>query len=304
MPRNHLGTAERDEAAWLIERALAEDLPRGDITVAALFGGPAGGSPLARMRFVARESGVLCGAPVVELLYQRIDPSVGLERLQEDGGRLDPGTAFLEVTGPASSVLQGERIALNALGRLSGIASVTARWVSELEGTSCVLLDTRKTTPAWRYLEKYAVRCGGGTNHRLHLSDDFLVKDNHASVLRAAGDTAVADWVRRLRSHAPQAFLEIEVDSREQFLEARRAQVDAILLDNFSLEDLRRVVEENRREAGSPVLLEASGGIRLENARAVALTGVDRISTGALTHSPGALDVGLDDVDREGYPGP
>jgi nicotinate-nucleotide pyrophosphorylase (carboxylating) len=246
------------------------------------------------MCFVSRDSGVLCGIPVVEIFYRKIDAGLCLRHRSRDGDPLEEGTVFLEVEGPATSILKGERAALNFLQRLSGIATQTARWVEALSGFDTKLLDTRKTTPGWRHLEKYAVRVGGGTNHRQSLSDGILLKDNHAWILRGCGRTDLAEWVAELRRRCPGTFLEIEVDTREEFSAARSAGVDAILLDNFSQADLAWAVEQNKRLGSKPPLLEASGGIRLEVLAEVAATGVDRISAGALTHSVVSLDMSLE----------
>jgi nicotinate-nucleotide pyrophosphorylase (carboxylating) len=283
---------------------VAEDLPDGDLTTDVLFpdergsfpdGSPRGGLGV-RARCVARTEGVACGVAVVEAVYRKLDPAVSVRLLRGDGERLAPGDVVLEVCGPARSVLRGERIALNFLAHLSGIASTAARWAAALDGYPAVLLDTRKTTPGWRSLEKYAVRAGGGTNHRRSLSDGVLVKDNHLKALRGSGAGSLRTWVETLRRAWPGRFLELEVDTREEFLEARGCDVDAILLDNFPLEDLRWAVARNRELPGRRPALEASGGIRLENLRAVAATGVDRISVGALTHSAPALDLSLEAV--------
>jgi len=300
-PSFQFGPPEETEAQWLIGRAIEEDVPRGDITSDALFSAPAPGSTepqdrecCVRMRFVSREAGVLCGLALTPLLYRRIDPKVRLLPLQADGDQLEAGTVIAEISGPAASILGGERIALNFLQRLSGIATTTARWRQALAGWDTVLLDTRKTTPGWRYLEKYAVRVGGGTNHRFNLSDGYLVKDNHLWILRARGRADPREWIAELRRKSPEAFLQVEVDTRDDFLSIRRESVDAILLDNFGEEDLRWAVETNKALGEPRPQLEASGGIRLASLARIAATGVDRISAGALTHSAVSLDISLD----------
>jgi nicotinate-nucleotide pyrophosphorylase (carboxylating) len=297
------GPDEAREAAWLIERALEEDLPAGDRTTSGLFGrgGPGDGAPPLRAAFAARSRGVLCGLPVIEMLFRSGAPGVALHGDRRDGHVLAPGERFLEAVGEASAILPLERIALNFLQRLSGVATETARWVEALAGTGVRLLDTRKTTPGWRRLEKYAVRAGGGENHRMSLADGILLKDNHRAALAAAPAGRLRDWVEALRRASPGVFLQVEVDGRDELLEALDARPDAILLDNFPLPDLAWAVEaRNRRGPGAPGL-EASGGIRLENVRAVAASGVERISVGALTHSAPALDIGLDVIGaREG----
>jgi len=224
----------------------------------------------------------------------REGPEVRLDVSSEDGDRIEAGRGFLRVHGPVRSILRLERISLNFLQRLCGIASSTRRWADAVSGTGVVLLDTRKTTPGWRRLEKYAVRAGGGTNHRSSLSEAILVKDNHEGVLRALGRDDVREWVRVLRAASPGAFLQLEVANRQEFLSALEAGVDSILLDNFTLVDLRWAVETRRALGPRGPSLEASGGIRLESVRQVATLGIDRISVGALTHSSVATDLGLD----------
>lgn len=284
---------ESEEAAWLIGRGIAEDMPAGDATTQPLFGQQR--QPLwLEADFVAREAGVLSGLPVVEVLFREHAADVQLEILRSDGDSLAAGHPFLRVRAPAASLLPLERLALNFLQRLSGIATVTARWIEEIRSTRASLLDTRKTTPGWRYLEKYAVRCGGGTNHRMNLSDGILLKDNHIAILSGAGRGDLATWVSRLRESGETPLLEVEVDTRDQFLIALDLEVDAILLDNFAVDDLRWAVEERDRRSATGPLLEASGGIKLPTARAVAMTGVDRISVGALTHSAVSLDIAID----------
>jgi nicotinate-nucleotide pyrophosphorylase (carboxylating) len=231
---------------------------------------------------------------VEDLFEEAASGEVGLRTLVPEGHPVKAGEAFLELRGPPAPILRLERTALNFLGRLCGIATLTRSFMDALAGLPTVLLDTRKTTPAWRNLEKYAVRTGGAKNHRGSLSDGILLKDNHAGVLREVGRGDVGEWVEALRRTSPGMFLEVEVDDRQEFLRALDTGVDAILLDNFSTADLRWAVA-SRNEAGSGhPLLEASGGMRLEGVREIAETGVDRISVGALTHSARVLDIGLD----------
>jgi nicotinate-nucleotide pyrophosphorylase (carboxylating) len=308
------GDKELSEAQWLLRKALEEDQAGRDRTSEGLLGreaeGPGAGL-VGRAAFVPRgpAAGILCGLPVVEELFRSEAPEVTLEGEARDGDPAVPGEAFLEVAGPATAILRLERIALNVLGRLSGVATVTARWVAAVAGAPVRILDTRKTTPGWRYLEKYAVRVGGGHNHRLDLADGLLVKDNHVAFLRGAGLWSLGERLAELRRSSPGLFLEVEVDTREELLEALAACPDAILLDNFPPADLAWAVEARNRRSGPRPLLEASGGIRLETLRAVAATGVDRISAGSLTHSAPALDIGLDvlasvpAVDRRVAPG-
>jgi nicotinate-nucleotide pyrophosphorylase (carboxylating) len=286
---------ETEAARWLIDRALDEDLPRGDLTSTGLFGpGRIGGEGAwVEAAFVARAEGVLCGLPVVDAVLRR-GGGIECAPAGADGERVTPGQEVLRLAGPAAPVLSLERIALNFLQRLSGIATQTRRFADAIEGTGAVLLDTRKTAPGWRVLEKYAVRAGGGTNHRASLSDAILLKDNHAVVLRALGRGGIRDWIAALRRTSPGAFLEVEVGGREELLEALDAGADAILLDNFTTPEILWAVETRRARGGSGPLLEASGGMVLGRIREVALTGVDRISVGALTHSAPALDLALD----------
>jgi nicotinate-nucleotide pyrophosphorylase (carboxylating) len=232
---------------------------------------------------------------VVENLFGlEASGEVALTALIPEGHPVKAGEAFLELRGPPGPVLRLERTALNFLGRLCGIATLTRRFVEELAGLPTVLLDTRKTLPAWRSLEKYAVRAGGAHNHRGSLSDGILLKDNHAGILREAGRGDIREWVDTLRRASQGLFLEVEVDDRNEFLRTLETDVDAILLDNFSTADLRWAVQyRNACDTGRP-LLEASGGMRLERLREIAETGVDRISVGALTHSAQVLDIGLD----------
>lgn len=294
---------QEQEAAALIERALSEDLLSGDLTSDSLFPGSSadsrGGAAVAGVgvvaRCVCRQAGVFCGAPVAEALLEKVDPEVKVGVLVAEGSVVADGDAVLELSGPSGSILRAERALLNFLQRLCGISTWTARWVKELDGLDVVLLDTRKTTPGWRRLEKYAVRMGGATNHRFDLSDGIMLKDNHRWILSQAGGSSLVDWVATLRSASPRTFLQVEVDSRQEYLEALDAAgIDSILLDNFSPGELAWAVEEKRNREGCGILLEASGGISLENVRQVARTGVDRISAGALTHSATALDVSLE----------
>lgn len=269
----------------IVRAALAEDLGRaGDITSAACL---PPGTPIAA-RFAARDEGVVCGLACARLALALIDPAARFAPKAADGDRLAPGTVLAEVSGDGRAILAAERVALNLLGRLSGVASLTAAYVAAVAGTGARIADTRKTTPGLRALEKYAVRCGGGVNHRFGLDDAILIKDNHVA---ACGGVGAA--VRRARAHAGHLVrIEVEVDSLDQFDEALAEGPDAILLDNFGLEHLAMAVA---RGAGR-VVLEASGGVTLDTVRAIARIGVDLISVGALTHSARVLDLGLDVV--------
>jgi nicotinate-nucleotide pyrophosphorylase (carboxylating) len=265
----------------LIQRALAEDIGVGDVTSQAVV--PAGSQ--ANATIVAKGEGVVAGLPAAEAVFEAVEGDVELEIRATDGDRVMPGDELLAIGGDARAILAAERVALNLLGRLSGIATVTARYVGAVEGTGAKILDTRKTTPGMRDLEKAAVVAGGGTSHRFGLYDAILVKENHVRVAGGVGEAA-----RRALHGAPAGVqVEIEVESIDELEEVLAAGVGRVLLDNIALDQLRAAVERNAGRAQ----LEASGGITLESVRAVAETGVDFISIGALTHSAPALDVSL-----------
>jgi nicotinate-nucleotide pyrophosphorylase (carboxylating) len=269
----------------VVRGALDEDFQYGpDATSAATA--PPGRQAVAEV--VARQPGVLAGLPVALAVLDAVglEPSAA-EPLCADGDRVDPGTAVLRISGPLRELLGAERTLLNFLTHLSGIATATRAWVDALAGTGAVLRDTRKTTPGLRQLEKYAVRCGGGVNHRMGLGDAALVKDNHVA---AAGGITTA--IQAVRAAAPDLPLEVECDSVPQVKEALAAGAGLILLDNMSLAELRAAVAEAHSYPAAR--LEASGGLRLSQAGAVAATGVHYLSVGALTHSAPALDLGLD----------
>ncbi len=294
-PRFGFGAIEGTIADTLIRLAIDEDLgDLGDITSAALIPSDALGS----VRFVARSKGVLAGLPIVERLVADFELQACWEPELIDGDRLEPGTVIARLSGPMRSLLSLERPALNFLQHMSGIATLTDRFVAAVAGTGVLIMDTRKTTPGWRALEKYAVRCGGGVNHRFGLSDAVLIKDNHLawlqSVMGLGMSQAIAASIKGARAIAPpRTIIEIEVDSLEHLECALVCAPDIILVDNFSQESLAAAVR--RRDAVAPaVKLEASGGVKLENVAAMAGTGVDRISIGALTHSAPALDIALD----------
>lgn len=270
----------------MAERALEEDLGRGDVTTDLTV--PV--DRIADATVVARAAGTIAGLGLAAEVFKARDPGLTVRCLLADGERVDAGTALMRVNGAARSILTAERVALNYLGHLSGVATMTARFVDAVDGTGAHIVDTRKTTPGLRVLEKYAVRCGGGRNHRFALDDGFLLKDNHRAALAAAGmnvTTAVARARRRLGHTIP---VQVEVDDLDQLDEALAAGVDAVLLDNMMPDELRTAVERARGR----VRIEASGGITLDTVRVVAETGVDLISVGALTHSAPALDVALD----------
>ena len=271
----------------LVRRALAEDVGRGDVTTQATIAPGTRGSA----RFVARQAGVVAGLPIAALTFALLDPAVEFETLTPDGSSVAAGETLARVTGDAAALLTGERTALNFLGRLSGIATQAAQCVAALAGTRARVVDTRKTTPGLRLLEKYAVRMGGASNHRAGLDDGILIKDNH---IAAAGSLTLA--VQRARAHASHLLkIEVECDSEEQAREAIAAGADAILLDNMTPDQLRRAVALIREQAPA-ITIEASGNIGTDPAKlaAVAATGVDLISLGALTHSVPNFDVGLD----------
>lgn len=282
--------AESRAAERLIDLALAEDLgDRGDLTSQATVAPHLVGTA----RLMGRAPGIFAGLPILPLVYRRLDPRVQVATNASDGAAVQPGQVLAVLRGPYRSLLMGERTALNFLQRLSGVATQTRRYADALAGLPCKLLDTRKTTPGWRVLEKYAVRCGGGTNHRQGLFDAVMIKDNHLAAL-GGGASAITQAVAAARRACGQSIpLEVEVDSLAQLPPALAAGPDVVLLDNFSLADLRAAVTR-RNHAAPSVKLEASGGITLANIREVGETGVDSLSVGALTHSAMALDLALD----------
>ncbi len=287
------GEAERRCADALIELALAEDLGEGgDVTSLATIPPEA----LGLGDFVARAPGVVCGLPVVALIAERFGLDAGSLRLAlEDGERVERGTRIASISGPLRSILAIERTALNFLQRLSGVASMTAHFVAAVAWNPAVVLDTRKTTPGWRGLEKYAVRRGGGRNHRIGLYDGVLIKDNHLAAMASRGEAdPIAQAIASARSQAPPGTpIEIEVDSLGQLERALACGPEIILLDNFGLESLAAAVRL-RDERARAIALEASGGVNLQTVAAIARTGVDRISVGALTHSAPSLDIALE----------
>jgi nicotinate-nucleotide pyrophosphorylase (carboxylating) len=266
----------------LAAAALAEDLAGGsDITTASTVPPAEQG----RAELAVRTAGVVAGLPVAEAVFWLVSPELTVELLAADGERVAAGRSVMRVTGPVAPILTAERTALNLLCHLSGIATVTRQWADAAAGTQARIRDTRKTLPGLRALQKYAVRCGGGVNHRMSLSDAALIKDNHVA---AAGSVAAA--FAAVRSLAPQLPLEVECDTLDQVAEALAAGAGLILLDNFTVAGMAAAVAL----AGGRALLEASGGLTLDTARAVAATGVDYLAVGALTHSAPALDIGLD----------
>ncbi len=277
----------RDVIERVVRAALEEDAPWGDITSETLI------PPDARVfaRLVAREDGVLSGQQVFSTAMALADPATAVSFLVHDGERFEAGAVLADVEGAARSVLRAERVALNFTQRMSGIATLTARYVAETAGTNTRIVDTRKTTPGLRAFERYAVRCGGGYNHRWSLSDAVLAKDNHLAILAAHGTGSLTEALRAARRQLPHTtHFEVEVDQPSQIEAVLAAGVDTILLDNFTLEQVRAAVQQIAGRA----LVEASGGVTLDRIRDLAAAGVDLISVGALTHSVNALDLGLD----------
>jgi len=274
------------ELQRIVDAALAEDLGWGDLTTSALVGS----DWRARGRVVAKTEGVLAGIEVLARVFQTVDASVDVSVLCPDGSLLEPGLELASVQGAAASILGGERVALNFLQRLSGIATLTRRYVVAVAGLPVRIIDTRKTTPGLRSLEKYAVRVGGGFNHRRNLSDGVLIKDNHLVALAAAG-LRLPEAIALARKQVPHTIkIEVEVETADEALEAVEAGAEIVLLDNMSPGEMSRAVKLVRGRA----LLEASGGINLATVRSVAESGVDLISVGALTHSAPACDISLD----------
>jgi nicotinate-nucleotide pyrophosphorylase (carboxylating) len=280
-----LAPTEHAALAHAVARALDEDRAHEDVTTLATVDAALAGEG----EFAAKQDGVLAGLPVVLEVYRQLDPRIEVEPLVRDGERFAAGATVAVARGPVRGLLQGERVALNFLQRLRATATLTRRFVDAVAGTRAVILDTRKTTPGLRGLEKYAVRCGGGTNHRRDLAVMAMIKDNHREALARAGRT-LAEGVVAIRRSAPGIPVEVEIDALAELEAALAAGPEWLLLDNMSLADMRQAVA---RVAGR-AKLEASGGVRLETVGAIAETGVDAISVGALTHSAPALDIGLD----------
>jgi len=264
----------------LIELAIAEDIGPGDATSEAVL--PVGLE--LHGRIVAKSVGVVAGLPVAEAVFSRVDPALRFTTHVRDGAKVGPGDLVAEVTGPGRGMLAAERIALNFLQRLSGIATLTRAFVDAVDGTGATILDTRKTHPGYRLLEKYAARMGGGQNHRMSLHDMMMVKDNH---IDAAGGITAA--VERARAGYPDLLIEVEVSNLDELRETLVLEPDRILLDNMGLDEMRAAVEI----AAGRTPLEASGNVNLETVAAIAATGVDYISVGALTHSAPALDLSM-----------
>ena len=267
----------------LVDLAISEDL-MGGVDVTSLATIPE--TQISQLDLVTRSAGVIAGIDIASLVFLSIsDKKIEVEKCVTDGSTVDAKTCVLSVKGETVDLLTAERTALNFLGHLSGIATITNKWVKEISGTEAKIRDTRKTTPGLRLLEKYAVRAGGGTNHRMSLNDQALIKDNH---IVAAGSIKKA--IEKVKDKFPELAFEVEVDNLDQISEALSANAELILLDNFSIEDLRKAVTLVNKKAK----LEASGGITFENARKIAETGVDYLAVGALTHSAPVLDIGGD----------
>jgi len=265
----------------IIENALHEDIHTGDITTQAIV---AGSRPMQGI-LKAKEELVLAGVDVAGRVFHLLDPSVAFAPRFQDGASVKAGEVIAELSGEAAPLLQGERVALNLLQRMCGVASLTARYVAAVAGTGARIVDTRKTTPGLRFLDKYAVRVGGGTNHRTGLYDGILIKENH---IAAAG--GISEAIRRTRAYAPHTLrVEVETETVDQVNEALTAGADIIMLDNM---DIQTMTEAVRIIAGR-ALVEASGGVNLETVRRIAETGVDIISVGALTHSARAMDISM-----------
>jgi nicotinate-nucleotide pyrophosphorylase (carboxylating) len=273
---------------WLVElvrQSLAEDIGAGDATTLVTVDRKATGLGV----LAARESGWVAGLPLLDLVFAELDPAVQVKRLVADGTEVQPGQAVAHLTGPLGSILTGERTALNFLQHLGGIATLTAQYVAAVAGTNCQVLDTRKTLPGYRALAKYAVRCGGGHNHRMGLYDRVMLKDNHW----AAVGGAINELVARSRALFPDLAVEVEVDSLSQLEQVLPLQVEWVLLDNFDFESTAEAVRM-RAAAGASTRLESSGNVDLGTIGGYARAGVDAASVGRLTHSAPALDLGLD----------
>jgi len=275
-----------EEIRLAVYVALTEDIGEGDATTLATV--PEDATARAVMR--ARDSFVVAGLAFAESAFRELSSAVAVETLARDGQRVGSGENLMVLSGPARAILSAERVALNFVQRLSGVATLTAQFVDAIRGMHTQILDTRKTTPGWRRFEKYAVACGGGRNHRLGLYDMVLIKDNHLVALRDGKPNAIAAAVARAREKFPKLKIEVEADTLEQVEQAADAGADMVLLDNMNPVQLRLAVQKVRGRAQT----EASGGVNLANVHAIAETGVDFISVGALTHSARAVDIGLD----------
>jgi nicotinate-nucleotide pyrophosphorylase (carboxylating) len=279
---------DMEKVRTLVRMALKEDIGKGDITSKLTVPKPAQALAL----IMAKEDAVIAGLPVAKLVYKMVDPALAFEGLLQDGSRAEYGDILVKIQGSARSILAGERVTLNFIQHLSGVATLTAKYVEQVQGTSARILDTRKTLPGLRYLEKYAVRMGGGTNHRMGLFDLVLIKSNHAELCGGIGNA-----IRKIkRSNGKGTKVVAEVRNLNEATEALFASPDRLLLDNMSLDKIREVValvETSNRAREVKTDLEVSGGVNLDNVRAIAETGVNFVSVGALTHSARAVDLSL-----------
>jgi len=281
-----IGSLTSEEIHRAVQLALAEDVGSGDVTTLATVPETA----VARAVMKTREPLVPAGLALAEAAFLELSPGMKIETLARDGQSVKEGQDLLRIEGSARAILSAERVALNFVQRLSGVATLTAQFIAAIKDTRARILDTRKTTPGWRRLEKYAVICGGGHNHRIGLYDMVLIKDNHLAALRNESPNAVAAAVQRARAKYPELKIEVEADTLDQVEQAVAAGADFVLLDNMNLIQLRLAVQQAKGRSQT----EASGGVNLASIRAIAETGVDFISVGALTHSARAVDIGLD----------
>lgn len=277
---------DEQEIQLAVQRALEEDVGTGDATTLSVI--PHAATAIAEMR--AREDLVVCGTEFIRITLEQVDEDLSIQLKHKDGDHAKSGDCLVHIEGNAAAILTAERTALNFAQRLSGIATLTRRYVDCISGTKAKLLDTRKTTPGWRHFEKYAVACGGATNHRIGLFDQIMIKDNHLATLGTDPTVTIPLAIQKARAVYPKLKVEVEADTLEQAFNAMDSGADMILLDNMSPEQLKQAVEVNQGKC----LLEASGGIHLETIRQVAECGVDFISVGALTHSAPAVDIALD----------
>lgn len=283
---------QKDAAKTLIKLSLEEDLNQaGDLTCQALIKE----SDQAEIQIVARDTGILAGSLLASLVFSELDLNVVCTQHLSDGDTLEHGSIIATCSGPLASILIGERTVLNFITHLCGVASLTEKYVQAIQGTNATILDTRKTLPGWRILEKYAVTAGGGTNHRMGLYDGILIKDNHLAAWATRNShCTIADAIRQSRESVKGRIgIEVEVDTLDQLADALQAEPEIVLLDNMPPETLIQAIQL-RNEQSPTTLLEASGGINLETVRNVAETGVERISVGAITHSAVSLDIGFD----------
>jgi nicotinate-nucleotide pyrophosphorylase (carboxylating) len=281
-----MGLPNTPQVKQLIAKAIAEDLGQGDVTTEALIPKTQHG----KASIVAKANGIIAGVELAKQVLLKVDPELKITTLIEDGTEIKPGDIVAKIEGRVASILKAERVAINFLQHLSGIASETSHYVKAVKGLPVQITDTRKTTPCLRTPEKYAVRVGGGKNHRMHLGDGILIKDNHLAALRHQG-LGIKEIVIKARQKAsPELKIEVEVKTTQEAIEAAEAGANIIMLDNMGLDDMRQAVKLIKGRA----LIEASGGITLDKVRAVAETGIDLISIGALTHSAKALDISLE----------